>query len=313
MRGPAVSVLLPVFNGAAFVAGAIESVLAQSYANFEIVVVDDGSTDETVSIVETYQRDRRVRLIRVARNAGLVSALNLGLRSCRADLVARLDADDRASRSRLEHQVPRFEDPAVVLSACGYRRVNEEGQLLREVAGPLTHGALAMAMLGGNRLCHSSVMFRRSVVMEMGGYEATWFPVEDYDLWLRLLAHGKYAGVGSVEVDYLENTSGISARRAEHQLAVHRRRRAEYVASCFDRVALTGAVTLDVELIEKCRRALSIELAGRGLPLEGLDQAAYRLAFESVSGSRVGRHLRVARSATRLWLREGPLRRGMGL
>jgi hypothetical protein len=219
-RAPAVSVLLPVFNGGDRVALAVESILCQTFDDFEMVIVDDGSTDQTSEVLASYTADERVRLIRNDSNIGLVASLNRGLRECRAELVARIDDDDTALSTRLERQVAVFGSfPATVLCGTAYERVDSSGSVIRSASPPLTQGGLMIKMLTQNRLCHSSVMFRRQAVLDIKGYDPGWFPVEDFELWWRLLTVGEYRTVPTVEVRYLENNDGVSATSSEMQQA----------------------------------------------------------------------------------------------
>lgn len=222
---------MPVFNGESSMRAAIDSVLAQTYPHFELVVVDDGSTDATAELL-CLVRDERLRVIRHTSNEGLVASLNDGLAACRGELVARLDADDVCRPERIARQVALFaEQPRLALAATGYQRVAPGGVSLRVATAPRSSAQLAGLQLSGNRLCHSTVMFRKSEVEAVGGYRQEWFPVEDFDLWLRLCPLNPYASVETVEVLYLENPEGISAARAAVQSALHRRRCGEAIAA----------------------------------------------------------------------------------
>ena len=224
--------LLPAYNAEDYVVASVESLLAQTFADFEIVVIDDGSTDSTpVLLSELTARDQRLRVITHRVNQGLVVSLNDGLAAARGELIARLDADDTSRPHRLERQVRVFEEtPDAVLCATAYERVDSAGHVIRTACPPITHAALAGALLTGNCLCHSSVMFRRSDALLLGGYHADWFPAEDYDLWVRLLARGRYRGIDTVEVRYLENPGGVSSSSTTRQTEIANQRAAEYVA-----------------------------------------------------------------------------------
>lgn len=187
---------MPVWNGGATLAAALESLLAQSLAHFEIIVVDDGSTDETPHILNHYAaRDSRVRPLRIA-HGGIVAALNHGLAHVRAPLVARMDADDICHPHRLALQVAHLDThPGTGLVAS---RVTFGGD--RTTAGGLahhvdwmntllTHEAIALARFRESPLAHPSVMFRTALVAQHGGYAEGPFP-EDYELWLRWLDAG---------------------------------------------------------------------------------------------------------------------------
>ena len=298
---PLVSVLVPVFNGEETIEAAIESVLNQTYQPFELVVVDDGSTDRTAAILGGYRHDDRVIVLHNAENQGLVATLNRGLAACRGELVARLDADDLASPSRFEQQVAAFNaEPSLVLCATAYDRVSNSGKRLKRSVPPLTHGELAAAMLAGNRLNHSSVMFRRNAVLAVGGYAEDWFPVEDYDLWLRLLERGQYQGVPTVESIYVQRQDGISATNQARQELMASERAAQYRADLTGREAPDRTALL---ILETARASLSIRrrLRRRGVPTMGLDRQALIVANQlRPAGSRVLRTALVLAFAPRL-------------
>lgn len=186
---PRVTVLMSVYNGEAYVGSAIESILNQSYTQFEFLVVDDGSRDSTPDILARY-RDRRLRVLRLDRNAGLSAALNAGLRLVKGEYVARQDADDISEQSRLEKQV-RFLDgnPSVaVLGTCGIA-IDEDGSYVCPVCKPEHAASVLWESLFDNPFLHTSVMFRKDYVWDkLGGYDEGISYCQDYDLWCRALA-----------------------------------------------------------------------------------------------------------------------------
>jgi len=195
-RSPRISVAMPVFNGMPYLVEALDSLLAQTEPDFEIVAVDDGSTDATAETLARYaRRDSRVRPIR-RRHAGIVAALNAGLEAARAPLIARMDADDRCRPERLALQLAAFEaDPALGLVAS---RVGYDGDadahrgfsLYVDWSNELlSHDALFLNRFVESPLVHPTVMFRRELTARFGGYREGPFP-EDYELWLRWLAAG---------------------------------------------------------------------------------------------------------------------------
>lgn len=187
MAGPAVSVLMGVHNGAPWVARAVESVLGQTLADLELIVVDDGSTDATPALLGAVP-DPRLIVERQAR-AGLTSALNRALARARAPLIARLDADDVALPARLERQGAFLAaHPEVGLLGTAARVVDEDGREVGVIRPPEDDGAIRRALIRRNPFVHSSIMLRRALAVQAGGYDASFPVAQDYDLWLRLAA-----------------------------------------------------------------------------------------------------------------------------
>lgn len=194
MPGPRVTVLMPVFNREEFVGEAIQSVLAQGFTGFELLIVDDGSTDRTPELLRAWaERDARVVVITAPRNLGIAEAPNLGLRHARTEYVARFDSDDIMMPGRLAAQAAVLDSrPDVVLVSSAYETMDRDGHYLgtwdveepHEVVTWLLH---FYNIVGGG----GHVMFRRSQVLALGGYDAAYPSSEDYDLWVRLLRTGR--------------------------------------------------------------------------------------------------------------------------
>ena len=185
---PKVTVLLPVHNGEPFLAQAIESVLAQTFTDFEFVIVDDGSTDETPATVASFD-DSRIRLLRNERNLGLVPSLNSGLEAAAGEYIARLDHDDYCRPERLERQVELLDASPEVgvvgawmdLVEAGGRRVGLHRPRIDD------HTEFVFQTLsGGVLISHPSAMYRRAPVIALGGYDESMLGAEDKDLWRRL-------------------------------------------------------------------------------------------------------------------------------
>ena len=202
MRAPKVSVLMPVFNAAAVVLRAIESIRRQSLRDWELIVVDDGSTDQTPEILRRLVAgESRLRVVTLP-HGGIVTALNTGLAEARAPLVARMDADDEAHQDRLAAQVTFLRQrPELGLAGC----LVEFGGDRQRQAGYARHvdwinSLISMDDIALNRFvespfAHPSVMFRRALARQHGGYRQGEFP-EDYELWLRWIE----AGVATAKV-----------------------------------------------------------------------------------------------------------------
>ncbi len=194
VTAPRVSVLLAVHDGAPWVKDAVASVLAQTLADLELVVVDDGSADATPALLAGIA-DRRLRVERRPR-AGLTRALNLALGLARAPIVARLDADDVALPERLARQVAFLDaHPEIGVLGSAAREVNGEGREVRVVRPPEDDAALRRALIRRNPMVHSTVTMRRLAVEGVGGYDARFAVAQDYDLWMRLAAVTRLANL----------------------------------------------------------------------------------------------------------------------
>ena len=190
---PVLSVLMPVYNGARFLDQAVASILNQTFRNFELVVVDDGSRDATPRLLHRWvARDPRVRVLRQP-HLGLIEALNTGWLACRAPVIARMDADDLSVPNRLERQYGLLADrPDLGVVTCAATLIDEVGRELG-TTGNWSPDAGLIAFLPANPIVHGSVMVRRSSVPTEPPYREA---PEDYWLWIELLAQGvKFAHI----------------------------------------------------------------------------------------------------------------------
>jgi hypothetical protein len=215
---PLISVVMPVHNGARWLGEAIESVICQTCRDFELLVIDDGSTDETPRILTGWlSRDLRIRVLR-QNGSGLVAALNYGLGEARGSLIARLDADDRAVAHRLERQIRVLGDnPRVGLLGAWAQRIDAHGRT-RGYARPETRPERITDILTRtNPFIHSTVIFRTEIARRLGGYRAAFEAAEDYDLWLRMSEVTQLANMAEPLVQYRRHDTNVSARKAIRQ------------------------------------------------------------------------------------------------
>jgi len=218
---PSISVVMPVHNGESFLAEAIDSILEEPLSELELVVVDDGSTDSTPSILADYAaRDPRVRVHR-EEGDNLATVLNRGFRLCRAPLFARLDADDVCVRGRLQAQVEFMRDhPDVVLLGGQALLVNEEGEDFATARYPQEDLELRTALATGNPFVHSAIAMSRTAFEAVGGYRENLDHAEDLDLWMRLSEQGKLANLPQPIVKYRIHARQLSLHKQEDQ-ALH--------------------------------------------------------------------------------------------
>ncbi len=224
-KRPMISVLMPVFNVAPYVAETIQSVLNQSVDDFEFVIVNDGSTDATEKVVARYEQlDDRIKYVCQPRR-GITPTLNEGLRHCRGEFVARIDGDDTAMPQRFERQVTYLRDhPACVLVGSAVIDMDTGGQDLGVRATPLRHDEIVAQILhgGGCAMQHPAVMMRRADVEACGGYCEEFDAAQDRDLWLRLAERGRLANLPEPLMRLRRREDSIT--RSKRSSALHGKR-----------------------------------------------------------------------------------------
>jgi glycosyltransferase involved in cell wall biosynthesis len=178
---------MPVYNGEQHLAESIESILAQTFTDFDFVIIDDASTDNSPAILAKYAtRDSRIRIITNEKNLNIAASLNKGLAIIRSPYIARMDADDWAYPNRLARQYEFMQANPQVTVCGGWVEIYETGKI---ACSPHTDTEIRTHMFFNNSIAHPTVMFRKDVVIRwVGGYNESMPPVEDYDLWVRLMA-----------------------------------------------------------------------------------------------------------------------------
>jgi glycosyltransferase involved in cell wall biosynthesis len=192
---PVCSIVMPVFNGERFLEAALESVFRQSVANFELLVVDDGSVDSTPEILARYAIDPRLKVLKRP-HFGIVAALNIGLDAASTDLIVRLDADDVMAANRLERQLAYMEaNPRLGAAGSFYMIIDEFGTVCGAHESPLTNIEVLNRYIdgGGNPIFpHPTMIFRKSIALSVGGYREEFRKCEDVDLFLRMIEAGHF-------------------------------------------------------------------------------------------------------------------------
>ncbi|MGF6551745.1 glycosyltransferase family 2 protein [Paraburkholderia youngii] len=222
MTEPMISVLMPVHNGGRFIEEAVASILRQQYQNFELLIIDDGSNDETNSIATSISvRDTRVRVLRQEKS-GIVAALNHGISRSNGKYLARMDADDVAHPIRLGTQLERMEaEPHLV--ACGSDFV-KFGESTQYVSTPRLDADCKALLMIESCFAHPTVMLRAQVIKQHGvEYKADDEFVEDYRLWTDLAPYGAFANIPMPLLKYRVHKGQISTARIERQRDAHAR------------------------------------------------------------------------------------------
>lgn len=264
---PAVSVIMGVHDEAAFVGDAVDSILAQSFADFEFLVVDDASTDGSRAIVESYD-DERIELLENESNRGLTRSLNRALREASGEYVARQDADDESHPRRLERQVRFLErEPDVALVGTGAHLIDEDGstRARRVVLRDPTFEVL----LDKNHIIHGSILARRAVLEELGGYDEFFRYGQDLDLWLRLTRDHRVANIPEPLYRLrIHDESVYFSRKDEsalYSMFANHRARGALSEAAERRVRSEGIETYYEELSDEHRAAFHRDLAVRYL------------------------------------------------
>jgi len=220
---PLVSVIMPVYNGERYLAGAVESILDQTLKDLELLAIDDGSKDRSPAILTSYaQRDGRLKVLSRP-HEGLVSSLNAGLADAQSKYIARMDADDISVVNRLERQVAYLDERSeCVALGCSILEIDPDGDPLGVVRNPLLHEEIEKELLVGcgGALPHPGVMFRRSALETVGEYRG--MLAEDLDLYLRLGEVGRLANLDEVLLHYRLHMLSINTtrKREMHEAAI---------------------------------------------------------------------------------------------
>lgn len=195
MNNPIVTILMPVYNGALYLREAMDSIFAQSFTEFEVLVINDGSTDNTLTILQSYN-DERLRIIS-QQNAGVSAALNRGLLEAKGYYIARVDSDDVCAPNRIEKQIQflkAHQDYVLVGSDADYMDKDGEFVFYYQNTGH-NNEEIQQRYMAHCPFIHSTVIFIKSLVLELGGYDTNAHLFEDYFLWIKLIKLGKVANL----------------------------------------------------------------------------------------------------------------------
>lgn len=235
MTRPRVSLLMPVAAPAPFLADALTSVVAQSFKSWELVLVIDGADEGLSGQAAVLVPRERLRMVQLPTRVGISGALNAGLAVARGEFIARIDSDDRCQPDRLRQQVAALDNwPEVALIGSAANLIDASGT--RRGLRAVTAGRdVRLGLLKRNQFVHSSVMFKRKIVEDLGGYDAECHLREDYELWLRVAANSAVANLAAPLVDYRispgQLSSGVPTRRALHLVAEAQSRLADALSA----------------------------------------------------------------------------------
>lgn len=283
MKIPSVSVILPCYNAAQTLEETLESLAAQTHKDFEVLAVDDGSTDNTADILDRWAKnDSRFKVISRP-HAGVISASNAGMLASIAPYIARLDADDRAHPQRLEKQLAFLNaNPNIALVSCLVKAFPEEDVgdgfriYLEWLNALISDEDIRREIFVESPLPNPSVMIRREWMLRMGGYQDRGFP-EDYDLYLRLyLAGARFAKIPEVLHEWREHPDRITHTDSRYSLENFLRTKAYYLA----RGPLKGRDAVIIWGSGMIGRRLAKQLERQDMPL---------VAFVDIDPKKIGR------------------------
>jgi len=213
---PIISVVMAVYNSEKYIREAVDSILNQTFRNFEFIIINDGSTDKTQEILESYN-DPRIVLTH-QKHMGLTKSLNKGIALAKGKYIARQDADDISLPDRLEKQIEFLElHKDISLIGTAAKIIDIRGFYLKTIKYPTDHSSLRIAIKHSNHFWHGSVMFRKQNFFELGGYQEILFTAQDYDLWLRFVEKFKVANLSDPLYKYRLNYLSLSFKKIVYQ------------------------------------------------------------------------------------------------
>lgn len=210
---PTISILLPVYNAGKFLRVALNSILKQTYSNFELIIVNDASTDDSLSILKTFaNKDARIRLFTNTTNQGISYSLNRALRYAKADFIARMDADDIMFPDRLEKQLSYLQlHPYVVVVGGQCQVINYRGRVTGQKLFPVRHEDIYQLAFNRAPLQHPAIMVNRALLPKnFSWYQTNYIPAEDLELFFRLFKYGRFANLPDFVLKYRRHKHNTS-------------------------------------------------------------------------------------------------------
>ena len=219
-QNPKVSILMSVYNGSSYLQESIESILSQTFTDFEFIIIEDYSTDNSAEIITEYaEKDKRIVIIKNQENIGLTKSLNKGLKIARGEYIARQDADDISLPSRLQKETLLLEKHSEIgLVSCDLELIDSQGNSIGKYQRSCDPDLVNFYLLFYNRLAgHSQVMFRRQLAIELGGYDENRRYSQDYELWSRMMSVCKIGILPEYLLQQRRHSESISFRKKLQQ------------------------------------------------------------------------------------------------
>lgn len=225
---PEVSIVLPVYNAEKYVKAAIESILNQTYKNFELLIFNDGSTDGSLQLIKEFD-DERIKIFNYEQNIGLISVLNIALSEAKGEFIARMDADDVSIPIRLEEQVL-FLKKNTEIGICGsFIKIIDSDEV---VIKPTTDNELRWWIFRGSPFAHPSIMLRKEVIKRSGlKFNLNAYAVEDFEFWWQLAFYTKMGNIDKVLLNYRVHDEQVSTSKKEIQNKNYRISQSDFITS----------------------------------------------------------------------------------
>jgi glycosyltransferase involved in cell wall biosynthesis len=215
---PKISIIMPVYNSEKYLKDSIESIINQTFRDFEFIIINDGSTDNSLKIIKEYTKlDERIKIID-QKNTGIIGALNNGLKISNGDYIARMDSDDISLQNRLEKQVAFMEENRVKISGTWANIIDENGFYKKEKFNypPKTWEKIKLYLIRGNPFIHPSVMFQKEIYEKEkdknGDLYHNYKHIEDYELWTRLVPKYKSKNIQEYLLNYRVHSDQITKK-----------------------------------------------------------------------------------------------------
>ncbi len=215
---PFVSVVMAVHNGDDYLQEAVNSILNQTHRNYEFIIIDDGSTDETANILRNFSKiDRRIRII-TQDNLGLAKSLNIGIKQAKSRYIARMDADDISLPDRFKLQLTYLEKhPEISVLGGQVYFFGKHGDIFSQSELPQEPQLISQGLKNYCQLIHPTTMFRREIILSCGNYRPCFDTAQDYDLWLRVNERAKLANLPDVILNYRTHANQLSVNKLSQQ------------------------------------------------------------------------------------------------
>lgn len=211
-----ISILLPVYNDEKFIFKSVSSILNNTYKNFELIIINDGSTDKSAEIINQF-KDSRIRIYKKM-NTGLIDSLNYGLTKCNSEIIMRMDGDDEIISTKIEIQLRSFLNNNSVLHGTGAKIIDNDSNELKTIRVHESHKEIINNLDSlGTSLIHPSIMFYKDAILKLGGYDSKFEVAEDYELYFRISRIGKITNIDLPLLRLRKNENNISKKRSSTQ------------------------------------------------------------------------------------------------